>query len=169
MEVRSTTACDTTSTEPEMVALPSDFQSMRSFRLSSVSGKPRLLYMSDTQMDEYRERIGNQAGQPVYFSIFGSEIELCPTPDSNYTLEMKYRAVIPALTSTNTSNWLLLLAPDLYLYAVLLEAAPNMKDDPRIATWGAGMTTALEGLNALTRESNYDSGPLVMRTSDVTP
>lgn len=169
METRSTASCNISSTEPEMISLPSDFQSMRSFRISSVSGKPRLLYMSDTQIDEYRERIGNQAGQPIYFAIFGSEIELCPTPDSNYTLEMKYRATIPPLTSINTTNWLLVLAPDLYLYAVLLEAAPYMKEDPRIATWSAGMTAAMDGLNDLTMESNYGSGPLVMRSSDVTP
>lgn len=169
MEGRSTTTIDTASDEPEMIALPTDFQSMRSFRLSSVTGKPRLEYMSDAQMDEYRTKIGNVAGQPKYFSIFGSEIELAPTPDDDYALEMKYRAVIPALTESNTSNWLILLAPDLYLYGALLEASPYMKEDPRIQVWGAGMSAALDGLNNLTMESNYGSGPLVMRASGQTP
>jgi hypothetical protein len=54
MEARSTTTIDTTSTEPEMISLPSDFQSMRRVRLSSVSGKPHLDFKSGTQLDEYR-------------------------------------------------------------------------------------------------------------------
>lgn len=169
MEVRSTTTINTASTEPQMIALPTDFQSMRSFRLSSVSGKPRLEYMSDAQMDEYRTRIGDVTGQSKYFSIFGSEIELAPTPDAAYTIEMKYRAIIPALTSTNTSNWLILLAPDAYLYGTLLEATPYMKEDPRIQVWGSGRSAAIDGLNSLTMESNYGSGPLVIRTSGQTP
>lgn len=169
METRSTTTIDTTSTEPQMVSLPADFQSMRSFRLSSVSGKPRLEYMSDAQMDEYRTSIGDTTDQPQFYSIFGAEIELAPTPDANYTLEMKYRALIPALTSTNTTNWLLTLAPDAYLYGALLEATPYMKDDPRIATWGAGLSAAINSLNGLTQESGYGSGPLQIRTSTVTP
>lgn len=169
METRSTTSVSLSNTEPEMVSLPSDFQSMRSFRITSVTGRPRLEYMSDTQMDEYRQTIGNVAGQPKYFSIFGNEIELCPTPDDAYTIEMKYRATVTALTASATTNWLILLAPDLYLYGTLLEAAPYMKEDPRIAVWGAGMTAAIDGLNDLTQESGYGSGPLVVRTSGVTP
>src|SRR5690242_12831845 len=105
MEFRSTTTIDMNSTEPQMVSLPSYFQSMRSLKITNVAGKPRLQYMSDTQLDEYRERISDQAGQPLFFSVFGSEIELCPTPDSAYTLEMKYRAVLPALAPGNQTNW----------------------------------------------------------------
>lgn len=169
MEFRSTTSIDMNSTEPQMVSLPSYFQAMRSLKVTNVAGKPRLQYMSDTQLDEYRQRISDQAGMPLYFSVFGSEMELCPTPDSAYTLEMKYRAVLPALASGNQTNWLLALAPDAYLYGVLLEAAPYMKEDPRISTWGAGLSAAITALNDMSMESKYGSGPLVMRTSDVTP
>jgi hypothetical protein len=169
MEIRSTTTLDTSSDEPQMMSMPTDFQSMRSFKITNFTGQPRLEYMSDAQMDEYRLAIGNTSSRPRYFSIFGSEIELAPTPDSNYVLEMKYRATIPALTASNTTNWLLTLAPDIYLYGTLLESAPYIKEDARIQTWGAGMTAALDGLNSLSQESGYGSGPLVARVSGVTP
>jgi len=165
MEIRATTVVDTTSTEPEMLALPSDFQSMRRVRLSSVTGKPLLQYMSGAQMDEYRPTIANVASRPLYFTIFGSEMELAPTPDQAYTVEMVYRATIPALTSTNTTNWLLTLAPDLYLYGALLESAPYIKEDGRIQTWALGMTTALDGLNKLGLTSTFNAGPMTVRVS----
>jgi hypothetical protein len=168
MEARSTTTIDTTSTEPEMISLPTDFQSMRRIRLSSVSGKPRLEFRSGAQLDEYRSCIGNVTGQPLFFTIFGSEIELCPTPDSDYTIEMVYRQNVPAL-ATNDPNWLLTLAPDLYLYGALLESTPYLKEDGRIQVWATGLSTSLDALNSLGLTSTFNSGPMIMRPSGVTP
>lgn len=168
MEQRSTTTVDTGSSEPEFVSLPTDFQSMRSVRLSGVTGKPRLGFMSQTQIDDYRFSIDNVTDQPVYFAIVGSEIELAPTPNEDYTLEMIYRKNIPPL-STNSTNWLLTLAPDLYLYGTLLESAPYIKEDGRIQTWAAGLSSALDDLNNLGNRQSFDSGPSSISLPGVTP
>jgi hypothetical protein len=168
MEERSTTTIDTSSDEPEFVSLPTDFQSMRRIRLSSVDGKPSLEFKSGVQMDEYRFGTSNVSGRPRYFTIIGSEIELGPTPDQDYTLEMVYRKNIPALAS-NSTNWLLTLAPDIYLYGTLLECAPYMKEDERIQTWGLGFKSALDGLNGLGMMSTFNAGPMIVRSSGVTP
>jgi hypothetical protein len=168
METRSTTILDTTDDEPEFVDLPSDFQSMRRIRLSSVTGKPCLEFKSGTQMDEYRYGTSNVSAQPRYFTIMGTEMELAPTPDANYTIEMVYRKNIPAL-ATNSTNWLLTLAPDVYLYGALLESAPYIKEDERINTWGLGFRTALDGLNRLGLTSTFNAGPMVVRISGQTP
>jgi hypothetical protein len=168
METRATTTVDTASTEPEFISLPSDFQSMRRIRLSSVEGKPNLIFMSGTQMDEFRYSDANTAGRPLYFTIFGSEMELAPTPDQNYTIEMVYRVNVPALAS-NSTNWLLTLAPDLYLYGALLESAPYIKEDGRIQTWALGFSSALDSLNNLGMASTFNAGPMNMRVSGVTP
>jgi hypothetical protein len=119
-------------------------------------------------MDEYRTSIGDVINQPLFFTIFGSEIELCPTPDQDYTVEMVYRQNLPALAS-NSTNWLLTLAPDLYLYGALLESAPYIKEDARIQTWGLGFTSALNDVNGLGQMSTYNAGPLDIRISGVTP
>jgi hypothetical protein len=167
MEARSTTSTDITDAEPEFISLPTDFQSMRRVRLSSVTGKPLLSFKSGTQLDEYRYGISNVSGQPRYFTVFGDEIELAPTPDANYTVEMVYRRNIPALTST--ANWLLTLAPDAYLYGALLEAMPHMKDDSRIAVWASGLSQAVESLNNLGLTSTFNAGPMTVHTSGATP
>lgn len=169
MEKRSTTSVDTLSAEPEFVTLPSDFQTMRTIRLSGMPGKPRLQFMTPPQLEDYRYRTDNVSGQPVYFSIFGDELELAPTPNEAYSLEMIYRANIGPLSDSNTSNWLLHLAPDLYLYGTLLESAPYMKEDARIATWAAGYSMALDGLNTLGARQSNDSGPTTVTLPGVTP
>jgi hypothetical protein len=175
MEARSSTITDITAAEPEFLALPADFQSMRRMRLSAVSGspsaligKPNLEFMSGAQMEEFRQCTANAAAQPRYFSIFGSEIELAPTPDANYAIEMIYRANIPPL-ATNGTNWLLTMAPDLYLYGALMESAPYIKEDARLQTWGSGFKTALDDLNALGLTSTFNAGPMRVRASGVTP
>lgn len=169
MEVRSTTVCDTTDDEPEFLSLPSDFQTMRRIRLSSVTGKPALNFLSGTQMDSMRYASDNVTDQPTHYTIFGDEIELYPTPNENYTIEMVYRAKIPALTSSNTTNWLLTLAPDLYLYGVLMESAPYIKEDGRLQTWGLGYSTALGDLNNLGFRQSFDAGPSEITLPGCTP
>ena len=166
MEQRSIAAVDLTSSESEFIALPSNFQSMRRVRLSSVAGKPCLEFKSGTQMDEYRFATCDVAGQPRYFTVFGNEIELAPTPDAAYTIEMVYRQNIPSLAS-NAANWLLTLAPDIYLYGALLESAPYIKEDARIQTWGLGFASALGDLNNLGLTSTFNAGPMTIRPTGV--
>lgn len=169
MEVRSTTTVDTSDTEPEFLSLPDDFQTMRRIRLSSVAGKPPLKFLSGSQIDDMRYSRDNVTGQPTAYAITGTEIELFPTPGEDYTVEMVYRRNIPALTLTNTTNWLLTLAPDFYLYGVLLESAPYIKEDGRIQVWALGFSNALEGLNNLGMRQSFDSGPSDIRLPGNTP
>jgi hypothetical protein len=77
---------------------------------------------------------------------------------------MVYRQNIPPLAS-NSPNWLLALAPDLYLYGALLESAPYIKEDDRIQTWGLGFTAALNDLNSLGMTSAFNAGPMTVRVS----
>lgn len=164
MEQRAIAVIDPLASEPEFIALPTDFQSMRRIRITTVTGKPFIEFRSGVQMDEFRYQKRNTTGQPLYFTIFGSEIELAPTPDQTYTIEMVYRKVIPPLAS-NSTNWLLDLAPDIYLYGALLESAPYIKEDTRIQVWGLGLKTALDDLNTLGMTSTFNSGPMTVRVS----
>lgn len=168
-DTRSYTNADTSDSEPEFVTLPSDFQTMRRIRLSGVQGKPRLEFLTQQQADDYRYSISNVTGLPVYFTIAGNEIELIPTPDQDYELEMVYRANIPALTDSNTTNWLLTAAPDAYLYGALMEAAPYLEDDNRVQIWAAGFGNVVTALNKLSQDQLYNAGPLAIRPVGYTP
>lgn len=168
METRTTLTVDTNLASPEFLDLPSDFQTMRSVRLSGVVGKPRLGFMVQTQMDDYRYSVDNVAGQPVYFSIVGDEIELAPTPNEDFDVQLVYRRNIPSL-ETNSTNWLMTLAPDLYLYGSLLEAAPYMQNDERIAVWGAALQAVIDQLNVHGERQTANSGPSTISLPGVVP
>jgi hypothetical protein len=168
METRATLTVDTNLASPEFLDLPTDFQTMRSARLSGVTGKPRLNFMTQTQMDDYRYSIDNVSDQPCYFSITGDEMELAPTPNENYTVQIVYRANIPALAS-NSTNWLLTLAPDLYLYGALLEASPYIQNDERLSVWGGALATVIDQLNIHGDRQNFDSGPTTISLPGICP
>jgi hypothetical protein len=168
METRTTLTVDTNLASPEFLDLPTDFQAMRRVRLSGVTGKPRLNFMTQTQLDDYRYSIDNVSGQPVNYTIVGDEIELAPTPNEDFELELLYRANIPDL-ATNSTNWLLTLAPDYYLYGTLLGAAPYIQNDERITVWGSGMMKALDELNKLSESQTFDAGPTTVTLPGVCP
>ena len=70
-----------------------------------------------------------------------------PAPGADMELRMVYYARIPHLGPTQPSNWLLAKYPDVYLYSVLVQSMPYLKDDARLATWiqlRAGMIEKLE-------------------------
>lgn len=169
METRTTLTVSTLLPAPEFLDLPSDFQTMRSARLSGVTGKPRLNFLTQTQMEDYRFSVDNVTGQPVYFSIVGTQMELAKTPNDNFTVEVVYRANLPALTASNTTNWLLTLAPDLYLYGALLESTPYTKKDDRIVVWGTAVQTVMDQLNKLADMQSFDSGPTTISLPGITP
>jgi hypothetical protein len=164
MEIRAIASVDITSVEPEFLELPADFQTMRRVRLvKSASDKPKLKFATGQQIDDLRENNKDNNGQPVWFSLFSDQMELCPTPTANYQVEMVYRRYLLALSSNNETNWLLDLAPDAYLYGTLMEAAPYLMDDDRIPTWASGVQSAFQDLSDLSQQALYNAGPLVMR------
>jgi hypothetical protein len=76
-----------------------------------------------------------QSGAPVEICITGSEITFGPTPDTDYAIQARYYARIPALVDDGDTTWLLQEHPGLYLWGALSEAAPFIVADNRIAIW----------------------------------
>lgn len=60
---------------------------------------------------------------------------IAPTPDQAYPFECVCYHEPALLDSINTTNWLTTYAPNLLLYASLLEATPFLKNDERIPIW----------------------------------
>ena len=106
---------------------------------------------------------GDAQDKPRFYSTTGGSSPLFrmrPVPDANYTATLVYVAKFPALTSSNTTNWLLTNAPNAYLYAAILEAAALYRDQE--SAQGATMLfdTAMSGLCALTSKYRFSSPPI---------
>ena len=67
--------------------------------------------------------------------IAGDQITFLPTPDDAYTVTIDYYGKVDALSDSTTTNWFTDNCPDLLLYGALMEAAPFLMEDARIATW----------------------------------
>jgi hypothetical protein len=151
----------------QFMALPGDLIEMENFRLLvqtvPSSGVATLEYVTPNQLDELRVKYA-PAGQPRFYTIAAQTAEFLPAPGASYTAEMIYHARLPALSTANEVNWLLANHPDIYLYGALLQAAPYLKDDSRIATWASLYSAGADALNVSTERAKYGAAPLKMRT-----
>lgn len=165
MEQRASAPVNLASDEPEFLSLPGDFQAMRRVRLLGASGgvKPRLKFATGAQLDDLREKHNDTAGQPIWFAIVGDEMEMLPTPNAAYSVEMVYRKRLAPLTGGNPSNWLLAESPDLYLYGTLLESAAYLHEDERIPLWESARKQIIADMNVLSEEASFNAGPLSLR------
>jgi len=72
---------------------------------------------------------------------------IVPTPNAASTMEILYYEQPALLGDDFQSNWLTEYAPDVLLYAALLEAAPFLKNDERVAMWTGMYDRAAQALN----------------------
>ena len=113
----------------------------------------RIVVMATAEMQERRGKISDQAGKPCYVRLTAAQFELFPTPDTAYSVSMLYRGRIPALSDTNPTTWVITDAPDIMLYGALAQAAPYLMDDARLQTWAALYQSAVDALNAESKEA----------------
>ena len=109
--------------------LPSDALEVVYAQVGSTEDEP-LEQISPQQLTMLRRTRTRDAANPRFFAIIGRQIVVTPTPSSG-TLDIDYYQRIPALTTSNTTNWLLDDAPHVYLYTSLLHATPFLMDDAR--------------------------------------
>ena len=89
-----------------------------------------------------------QTGTPQFYADYDFQHWLlAPTPDAASTLEILYYEQPALLGEELQTNWLTEYAPDLLLYAALLEATPFLKSDERIQTWQALYDRAAQAIS----------------------
>lgn len=149
MENRATAEID-----GQYSALPADF--LEPIRLHLETGDYRTLELiSQSEMQKRRMQNADTSGKPAFYALTQGELEVYPTPDGTYNLEMNYYAKIPALTTSNTTNWVLDNYPDAYLYGSLVHSAPFLGEDARMTTWAALFQSALNGIMAESEQAKF--------------
>ena len=99
---------------------------------------------------------------PYYYSHADGQFELYPTPVEDTDFELLYYQKIPDL-ATNSTNWLLETAPDVYLYGALVHSSAYLQEDARIATWGQLYGAAAARLNESSEEARYSGSGLTLK------
>jgi hypothetical protein len=145
----------------QFYTLPTDFISARSLVLTSTAPVQPLTFLTEDELDS-KKYVYRTSGKPLYFTLIGNQAELLPIPDTSYTGELTYYTTIAKLSDSNTSNWILERHPDVYLYGSLLQAAPYLRDDERIATWGSIFETAVNDMIVQNERAAISQGRAVM-------
>jgi len=147
-------------------SLPADYLDTR--ELLDSRGQPLENRPAVALDDTYR----SYSGTPVGYYIIGTTLYVKPVTESTFTL--RYYAKIPALTVTNTSNWLLASSPLVYLYGLLGEVhtwAAASGRDPEGATKAVGamkmMDAEITALEAADKDVRYSNSRMMLR--GVTP
>jgi hypothetical protein len=124
----------TLSVSSQFTALPSGYLKFLSVNVDGDRDYP-LEAVSLYEIDEIRA--SQPSGTPRAYCIVGTDLEIAPVPSTATTLEIAYQAKVPALTDVATTNWLLTSHPDIYLYATLMQSAPYLHEDERVAVWAS--------------------------------
>jgi hypothetical protein len=148
----------TANLDTDFTTLPSDFLEAKNIQLNT-NPVTSLRFVTIEHADLLKD---GTAGQPQYYTLVGDTLEVVPSPDTSYTVELVYYKKLPAL-SINSTNWLLTSHPDVYLYGALMQAAPYLKNDERLQVWGSLYTAAISDLNAASDKAEFSGASLVMR------
>lgn len=157
METRATNTADS-----EFLALPDDFISMRELHIEGSRDKP-LKYVTPQEMTQMEYR--GYTGVPFAYTVMDDQIKLFPAPSATNTedFEMIYLQKIPALSASNTTNWLLDSHPDIYLHGALIQAEGFFYNDRRMPIWQQRCDMAIADLNRRSNSSRVGTGPMMPR------
>lgn len=131
-------------------AKPDRWRDTVSFNIGTGSGNNTYTQIFPRSYEYVREYWPDrtQTDQPLFYADYDYEHWIVsPTPDAAYPFEVLVYQLLPLLDDANQTNWLTEYAPQVLLYAALLEATPFLKNDERIPTWQQMYDRALQAIN----------------------
>lgn len=142
---------DTVTTDANGVGtMPTDFMVMRAVYDSDNKIIPfaNVEWLTETLTDA-----------PKSYGLVDGSLKLAPAAVE--TLTLLYYERIPALTASNTTNWLLTAHPDIYLYGALAAYADWRDEDAALAKYDGIFSRTLSEIITV-EETNRAKGPTKM-------
>ena len=159
MESRSTGTQDA---GDQYMQIPSDWLETIRLHLTG-SGTSALTLTSRAAMADIRAKNEDiSTVKPYYYTHADGQFELYPTPTEATDFELLYYQKIPDL-ATNSTNWLLTDAPDVYLYGALLHSAPYLAEDARVAVWAQMYSAAVSNVNRAAEQARYSGSGMTLK------
>ena len=116
----------------QYLSTPSDY--LYPYSLAVLDSDSNYSYLLNTDVSFMREAypLASTTGTPKHYAQFDDNTFIVgPTPNSNFTTELHYFYVPQSITvSSDGTTWLGTNAPEVLLYASLLEAYTFMKGEP---------------------------------------
>ena len=154
---------DTLTVDSQFTDLPADYLKFVSVNISG--DRVRTLQCVTTyEIDDILQ--GEASGIPRAYAVNGTELEVAPVPSESTTFEVSYQAKLPALSVTPT-NWLLTSHPDIYLYATLMQTAPYLHEDERVAVWASMYDKCCNDFERAEAIKRFSASPLKTRKRSI--
>ena len=159
LRCREMETVDTLTPDPISYActLPTDYlEYKRVVEVASIRRK--LEYITEDAADSlYPTR---SAGLACNFMIIGESLTALPL--SSNDIELTYYQRIPALTESNTENWLLTKFPNLYLHACLMYAAELTKDEEQFAKEAILVSQLIGDIQGLDNRAKFGNAGITL-------
>ena len=157
MRVRAMETALTGTIASGVLAVPSGYVEMKYMRVGTQKVQRKDV---EWMYEKYPTR--TSGGQPKFVAREVDSFIFGPYPDSAYTVTGLYYKALPALSDSNTTNWLITDAPDLILFASLCEAAPYMMNDERIPVWGNKYVATKDRIQSQEDDEEFSGSPLAV-------
>lgn len=158
LRVRDMEEITSLSPTSNVYTLPANYLQYRRVT-EEMSPRRSLDYIEPMAVDQqYPLRL---AGASNHFTIIGNSLYTFPL--STNDVELVYYKLIPALTDSATTNWLITKAPSLYLRMSLMFAADFIKDEAELAKNAQMAKALIDGMNRSGMMANYARAGLSMR------
>jgi hypothetical protein len=155
LRTRDMEASTTVAASNGVVALPADFLEIRRLYIDG-STKKELEYLTP---ETFYLLFPSSTGNSKYYTIEGANILLADQSTSS-DVKILYYQKIPALSGSNTFNWLLTAHPDLYLAAVLSEAYGVIKNDAQEQKWYQKAVATAESILNSDKKGKYSGSAM---------
>ena len=168
LRIRQMEQNDSITINAETVTVPTGFIGVRSFYILSGGTKFHLNYITPSNLISIKG--GSTSGMPRTYTIEsdnGTEsFRFAPQPDTSYTGYLQYYKAFNELSDSNTTNYILLNHPAIYLYGSLYHASNFLGGiEPNQAQQWLGMYSAsMERAENNDQQDSYGGAPVVQRT-----
>jgi len=153
----------TVSTDADGVGiLPAGFVGLTSITRALLGSVPLSQVSWSALIDRNPYRIGNESG---VFAINGTSLMVAPVTVDDFTIQ--FSSVLSGLSASNSSNWLLALAPDYYLFGGQAAASAFEKDYSAAAFLQTQADDILDDLVSQGNVAEYGSAEMTLNM--VTP
>lgn len=159
--------------EEGVMFLPEDFLEAKNITYITGTRRISLERITNSRFNSLLDN-NNSLGQvPRFFTRMANQLAFAPTAIDTDIIELEYYAAIISLapdaqypnTTTTVGNWLITMAPEVYLYGCLKEASMYVKDLERAQYWESKFNNAVVSLQRMADGAEWAGSELAMYNS----
>lgn len=147
----------------EYYTLPPEFNGMRVIQFNDGqvdnSGVIVVEYVTPEQLVACQAKNSNKN----YYTIINNQLQFHPTLPAEGTIEMVFYRKVPHLDAENTTNWISVSNPDIYISAITCEIELFVKNMEASLIWNTRMQDAIESLRTNDIDKRWTGVGLTMR------